>query len=360
MHYLCTRNIAHYKNCFTMKRVILTGLFALFLTNIFAQSNELLNLRIEARGDYQHENVDGDKVNDNCGFKGRFLNIRMDGNISEEFSYSYRQRLNKPNKDATFFDATDWIYLTYTKNNWSISAGKLVVGLGGYEYDRAPIDIYFASEYWNNIPCYRLGASVTFTTDSKRDKFVAQICESPFRSKETNTDNEEMFAYNLLWYGSHGWFNTIYSLNMIEYMPEKYISYIILGHKINFGEFSLELDIINRALSGHAFLGKDLSVIGELMWSPTNSLNLFTHISYDVNNTDKYGDFCVMPDTEITRAGLGLEFFPIKGSKDVRLHLNGCYTWGNNSNPLGVLTDKQTVVDAGVTWKMNLLSFKRR
>lgn len=342
-----------------MRKLILVGLFALSFANIFAQSNELLNLRIEARGDYQHETIDGDKIHNNSGFKGKFLNIRMDGNISEEFSYSYRQRLNKPNKDASFFDATDWIYLTYTKKNWSVSAGKLVVGLGGYEYDRAPIDIYYASEYWNNIPCYQLGASVAFTTNNKNDKFVAQICESPFRKNAGNIDNKEMLAYNVMWYGSHDWFNTIYSVNMIEYLPEKFINYIVLGHKLNVGDFSMELDIMNRAVSGHAFLGKDMSVMGELMWSPINCLNIFTHISYDVNNTNKQGDYCVLPGTEITRAGLGVEFFPIKNSKDVRLHLNGCYTWGSN-NPLGALSDKQTIIDAGVTWKMDLLSFKRK
>lgn len=342
-----------------MRKFILVGLFALSFANIFAQSNELLNLRIETRGDYQHETIDGDKIHNNSGFKGKFLNIRMDGNISEEFSYSYRQRLNKPNKDASFFDATDWIYLTYTKKNWSVSAGKLVVGLGGYEYDRAPIDIYYASEYWNNIPCYQLGASVAFTTNNKNDKFVVQICESPFRKNAGNIENKEMLAYNVMWYGSHDWFNTIYSVNMIEYLPEKFINYIVLGHKLNVGDFSMELDIMNRAVSGHAYLGKDMSVMGELMWSPINCLNIFTHISYDVNNTNKQGDYCVLPGTEITRAGLGVEFFPIKNSKDVRLHLNGCYTWGSN-NTLGALSDKQTIIDAGVTWKMDLLSFKRK
>lgn len=342
-----------------MKRILFSGILFLILANAFSQKNEVLNLRIEARGDYQREEIDGEEINDNSGFKGKFLNIRMDGNISDEFSYSYRQRLNKPNSDATFFDATDWIYLTYTKENWSVSAGKQVVGIGGYEYDRAPIDLYFTSEFWNNVPCYQMGANIAFTTNSKKDRLVLQICESPFRKNILNTENEEMLAYNFLWYGSHGWFNTIYSVNMMEYLPGKYVNYIALGHKLNFGDFSLELDVVNRAASGGAFFGKDMSVMGELMWKPIKSLNIFTHFSYDVNNSDKAYDFCILPGTEIKRAGLGVEFFPIKDSNDVRLHLNGCYTWGRNSNPAGVLTDKQTIIDAGITWRMDVLSLKR-
>ena len=62
-----------------------------------AQDNELVTLRIEARLDYTQEYVQGEKINDNSGFKGKYLNIRMDGTVAEGLTYSYRQRLNKPN-----------------------------------------------------------------------------------------------------------------------------------------------------------------------------------------------------------------------------------------------------------------------
>ncbi|MBQ7878108.1 MAG: porin [Bacteroidaceae bacterium] len=342
-----------------MKKRTLLGLLMLCCATLFAQENRLINLRMEARADYQSEYRNSSAVNDNSGFKGKFLNIRMDGNITDDFSYSYRQRLNKPNGNASFFDATDWIYLTYTNSNWSLSAGKQVVGIGGYEYDRAPIDLYFCSEYWNNIPCYKIGASVAYTTDSGKDKYLLQVCESPFRDNQFNIENKQMYAYNLMWYGSHGWFNTIYSTNIIEFLPGKYINYIVLGHKVNFGCFSLELDIMNRATDEHAFFGKDMSIMGELQWRPLESLNVFAHVTYDVNNTDAAGDFCVVPGTEITRVGGGVEFYPIKGSPDVRLHLNGCYTYGCNGNSAGALQPEQTILAAGITWRMNLLSLKR-
>lgn len=338
-----------------MKRYFFTGLLALCFTMLSAQ-NELVNLRIEARADYQREYIDDSEIKKNCGFEGKYLNIRMDGNIGYGFSYSYRQRLNKPNKDASFFDATDWIYLTYTHNNWSFSGGKQVVGIGGYEYDRAPIDLYFCSEYWNNIPCYRIGVSAAYTTDSGNDKFVAQICESPWR-----TDDNDTYAYNLMWYGTHGWFSTIYSINMIEVYPGKYINYIALGNRFNFGDFTVNIDLMNRSTDEHTFIGKDLSIMGEVAWMPTESLNIFAKATYDVNNTNSTADLCVLPGTEITRVGAGVEFYPLDNgkNKDVRLHANASYTFGDNGNTAGILADKQSYFDIGATWRINLLSLKR-
>ena len=333
-------------------------LLALFCCqSVFSQQNEaLLNLGVETRVDYQREYIDGDAINDNCGFEGKYLNIRMDGRINDKFSYSYRQRLNKQHEDQSFFDATDWVYLKYQMNEqWALSVGKQVVAIGGYEYDRAPIDLYFCSEYWNNIPCYQLGVNGIFTFNAGRDQLVAQVCESPF-----NLPDEDMYAFNILWYGSHGWFNSIYSVNMLEYLPGKYINYIVLGNKFNVGDFSLELDFMNRAVSNQTFLFKDVSLMGELSYAPSEKLNIFAKATYDVNKSNKSGDNCVMPGTELTRVGAGVEFYPLSGgNKSIRLHAAFCQTFGDNGNPTGVLQPEQSFFDVGLKWKMNLLSFKR-
>ena len=334
----------------TMKKNLLTGLFALCFTSLMAQS-ELTNLRVEARADYQREYIDEKSVDQNNGFKGKYLIIRMDGSLGEGFTYSYRQRLNKAHSDQSYFDATDWITLTYTTGNWSISGGKQVVAIGGYEYDLAPIDVYFASEYWNNIHCYQLGASLTWKNKKGSDSFTAQVTQSPFRA---NAD--DMYAYNLMWCGSHGWFSTLYSANLIEYLPGKYISYIALGNKFNIGEVTVGIDLMNRASDGHTFIGKNITAIGEVSWMPTDKINIFAKATYDVNNTNTASDICVASGTEITRVGAGIEFYPMpNGSKDVRLHANSCYTFGKGT---GALADKQSIFDAGITWRINLLKKK--
>lgn len=331
-----------------MKKTLLTGLLALCFATGWAQSKKI-NLRIEGRIDAQSEKVDDTKIEENCGFKGKYLNIRMDGELGQGFSYSYRQRLNKAHKDQSYFDATDWLTLTYTTGNWSFSGGKQVVGIGGYEYDTAPIDIYYYSEYCSQIACYQMGVSAAYTTDSGSDKFMVQYSQSPFRANAS-----DMYAYNFMWCGSHGWFNTLYSANMIEYMPGKFISYIALGNKFNVGDFSLELDIMNRATDSHTFFGKDMSIMSKLSWSPSEQLTFFGKATYDVNKSGSGADYCVVSGTEITRVGAGWEYFPMKGSKDVRLHLNFHYTFGSNGNSAGALIDKQSIVDVGGTWRINI------
>ncbi len=339
-----------------MKKLILTAVLALTAFGLAAQENEILNLNIEARLDYMQEYRQGDKVNAASGFKGKYLNIIMNGNLGAGFSYSYKQRLNKPHSDATFFDATDWLHVTYTIKNWSISAGKQVAGIGGFEYDAAPIDLYFCSEYWNNIPCYQIGASAAYTTNDGNDKIMLQFCESPFRRSAVNPDQKEMFAYNAIWYGSHDFYSSIWSVNMIEYAPGKFINYIALGNRFTFSGFTIDLDIMNRAVGGGGFLGRDMSFMFNAGWNPVDRLTVFVKCTHDFNNSDKAGDWCVTPGTSVTRIGGGIEYFPVR---NLRLHLNYCYTDGTNGAAGGALQPRQNIIDAGITWKMDVLNIKK-
>jgi hypothetical protein len=341
-----------------MKHLFTTILAALITLSAAGQESRLHKLDLEARVDYMQEYQSEAKFNDASGFKGKYLNIRIDGDLVENVSYSYRQRLNKPSKDATFFDATDWITISYRLDNWTVSGGKQVVGIGGFEYDGAPIDLYFCSEYWNNIACYQYGASLAWETNSRNDKLMLQFCESPFRRNALNTENKEMFAYNIMWTGSHGLYSSLYSLNFIEYLPGKFINYLALGNRFTIGDFRIDLDFMNRAVSAKDF-GKDFSVMCELKWFPLKRLDIFAKATHDRNLSEEAGDWCVAPGTSITRIGGGIEYYPVKDSKALRLHLNCCYTYGKVAETT-VLKDKQTIIDAGITWKMNMLNLKRK
>ena len=155
-----------------MKRYgnILCGILAVLLGGNVAMAQEAakVNLRLEARGDAQYENIEGLMIDGNTGFRGKQLNLRLNGNINEAWSYVYRQRMGKPNGDASYLDAVDHINLTYTTGAWSFTGGKQTVAVGGYEYDRTPIDFYFGSEYWYNMACYQWGvnAKYKFGTES--------------------------------------------------------------------------------------------------------------------------------------------------------------------------------------------------
>ena len=118
---------------------------------------------------------------------------------------------------------------------------------------------------------------------------------------------------------------------------------------------------MNRATDDHAFFLKDCSVRGELSCMVNKKLNVFGRMSYVVNKTNSVGDMCVLPGTEITRLGAGLEYYPLpEGNRNLRFHLYACHSFGKNGNPAGTMQDEQTFVDLGVKFKVDILSLTNK
>lgn len=292
-------------------------------------------------------------MEDESGFAGKFLNFILDGNISDKFSYHFRYRFNKLNSAQDFFEATDWAYLDYDINkNWRVSAGKQVVAIGGYEYDRAPIDVYFYSGFCNGLPaCYEFGISGQYTTNDGRNTILLQISNSPFTSKSIRF--EGLYAYNLMWYGRYGVFNSMYSVNLIEYSPGHYINYIALGNQFNAGPVCIELDYMNRYGGGKHFFN-DFTIVGKVTYNIAGRVNIFAKGGYDYNDAQTPGiyptndyriyDLAVLPGTRYGFYGAGVEFFPMKNSQNVRLHAYWCSSTADT---------KAHNVGIGFRWRLN-------
>lgn len=341
-----------------MKLRNILPLLAFSALSAMAQESKPVSLDVESRGDYQHVTVDGSKIKDESGFRGNIVNIIIKGDISPKFSYGFRNRLNKMNKDNTFFDATDWLYLTYKPTkNLSFITGKYIVLVAGWELLPAPIDCYSLSEFCYNFPCYQWGVVGEYTTNDGKNTFNAQVCQSPYQKpyKAATSKSADMYAFNTMWTGRYGFIEPYCSVNLMEYAPKKYINYISLCSKFHFADnVQLELDYWNRAASHQAFLGKDCSVIGQLSYQPTEKLNLFGKVSYEVNHSGTAADGAVMDGTELTRVSAGVEYYPLK-EKNVRVHGNYSYAFGKNTNPNGVVQDKMSLVNVGVTWRGKVL-----
>lgn len=315
--------------------------------------SEILRLDVEARLDYQWVTNDGHTDDSRSGFEGKYLVMRIDGMIMPGLTYSWRQRFNK---NTSLFEATDWVYLDYAVNRWNFQAGKEVVAIGGYEYDRAPIDLYGCSVFWNNIPCYAFGVAAGYGI-SENDRLSFQVTESPF----ANSGCRNIYGYNLMWNGRHGIFESIYSVNMMEYAKGHFINYIALGNKFTVDKLRLELDFMNRASSHQQFLFKDCSIMAELSYSPSDKWRIYGKYTYDVNKAATEADLVVRTGTELNMAGAGLEFFPLmKERHRLRLHAGCYYSWGHNANPANTMQDKTMYATAGLTWDMNLLNIKRK
>lgn len=324
-------------------------------TNTSTRANtDLLNIRLKARADWQGTWQDGDMEDANSGFEGKYLMMIVDGRITNGVTYSWRQRFNKSTFDSNFFDSTDWLNVTYTVSDFDFSAGKQVVGIGGWEYDRNPVDLYSTSLFWQNVPCFQFGVSAGYQF-TPNGHLMAQVSQSMFHS----SSNRNMYGYNLLWKGTHGIWQTLYSANLTEYAPGKYINYLMLGNRFTPGNFEIELDLMNRAASHQTFLFKDCSVIGEIAYRPAPAWRIHGKMTYDVNRTHTAADLCVLPGTELSMAGGGIEFYPLKKKRtSLRLHANCYHSWGKNSNSADLMQKGTTVLDFGVSWDMNVLNLK--
>ena len=361
-----------YQNLNNMKRpfikILCLVVALLGVTTLHAQEeardvNEIFKLGVEARFDYLNQALDGEQLYDASGLAVRYINLRLDGSIGKQFTYSWRQRLNKMYSAQAFVDNMDWLHITYRPTaNWAISAGKQVVMIGGWEYDRAPIDLYFCSEFWNNVSCYQFGASVAFTTNKGNDTILFQACQSPYNNAILNYDEDgnklgDLYAYNLYWTGSHGCFTALYSFNLVQYAPGKYDKYIALGNQFKFGDAQIQLDLMNRGPKAKDLLFDNFSIMAEFAYLIANRVNVFAKATYDKIGESSIISSGLIPGTEITRVGGGVEYYPLggRGNRDLRLHAAYAYNFGDNTNPDGTANGKGSYLTVGLTWKINVV-----
>ena len=324
------------------------------------EDNEIFKLGIEARFDYLNQAVDGTHDIAGSGFKVRYFNLRMDGQITSKFSYSWRQRFNRANSLSEFAQNTDWLTLTYKPiPNLSISAGKQVLMIGGWEYDRAPMDLYFCSEFWNNVNCYQIGASVAFTTTEGNDTILFQACQSPYDTASTSVD---YYAYNLYWSGSHGCFTALYSINFMQYAPGEYDKYIALGNQFKFGDATIQLDYMSRGPKVKDHFFDNFSVMGEFSYLIADRVNVFAKTTYDKIGNSSIAASGLIGGTEILRLGTGVEYYPLggQGNRDVRLHAAYAYNIGTNSNLYGTALGDGSYFTVGLTWKIDVMSAAKK
>lgn len=323
--------------------------------SVTARHTDLLDINVRARVDWQNTWEDSHVRDSDSGFEGKYLMMRLDGRIVDGITYSWRQRFNKAAFDGSFFDATDWVYVDWATGDFNFTAGKQAVAIGGWEYDRNPVDLYGTGVFWQNVACWQMGVSAGWTPRDSDDHLQFQVSQSMFHS----SGNRNMYGYSLLWRGTHGLWSPIWSVNLTEWAKGRYINYIMLGNRFDYDAVTLEFDLMNRYAGGQAFLLRDCSVVADLSWRPSPAWKLHAKYTYDVNRAGNAADSFVLPGTELSMAGGGVEFYPLRKARtSLRLHAN-CYgSWGRNTNDADLMQDRTVVLDCGVTWDMNLFRLK--
>ena len=312
-----------------MKKYILILVFTLCTASSFAQLTKdndygINQLRFEVRTDFDCFSY-GDTVF--SGFTGKYLNFVLFGDITDNFYYAYRQRINNLQSQAKFFDATDYLYLGWRiTKNLSLTAGKEIVAIGGLEYDLAPIDIYFNSRFWDNINCFRFGANLEYTTNDGKNTFVLQFTNSPF---DNSVVYGSLYNYSFLWRANFKYLHPVCSVNMFEVKKGSFLNLIALGLAFDFGAIEGYIDAQNRGHGDHdVFFGKDITVIGRLgvkFWQ--EKMHFFVKGGCDINDAQDHTmqsiqvlDPLVYPGTDVLFYGGGIEYWPIQGKNDIRIH----------------------------------------
>ena len=319
-------------------------------------------LSVEGRVDYDYFN------SNTGGLDGKFFNFEMKGSFLQDFTYRIRQRIDMTAGGSK----TDFMILSYHPHkNWSVTAGRMPLAVGGWEYDLPPIDVYFASLFWNNFACYDIGGQVEFHTNDGNHDIIFQITNSTFNRYNENgfIRLPNRYTYNLIWYGRMGAFTSSYSINFMEQNKGEYINYIALGNMFDFGKLDFYVDFMNRGFLNQKdfFLG-DFTIIGEVKYAFTDKFTAMLKGGYDRN---KHGyidydatpfptaipyDMAVTPGVEYLFGGLGFEAYPYKGNKNVRLH--GLFAFNELTQPVDDMLNPNSTnlsfqAQVGVTWRIN-------
>ena len=278
-------------------------------------------------------------------FGGDGLFLDVNGKINSHFSYSLHHRIaNIEGTDGLGFDNTDWLFLTYETDKFSITAGKDAIFVGNFEYDAADIDSYWHlnSLFWNTIAAWQWGVSAAWYPEDDHS-LSFQVSNSPFSSWAIGN----LFAYALAWRGSWDFYESYWSANLWQYDTKAYVGSINLGNRFYLGDFSVDLEYMTRGLSGKGLFTDDITlhVVPSYEWEWGRA---FAKLGWERINEDTMGyDFT----GSNLFYGAGLELFPIKNYKDLRIHA----VWGANNNYSG-----EHILQIGLKWNLELTEAGKR
>ena len=320
--------------------IILSAILLCLTSN--AQTIDYLG--IESRGSFLQQTKDENGYSD---LRAEYFNIQMRGTVTKNVTYRIRQRMNIPIDSENPFRATDLLSITWNPTpKWSLTAGKTSILIGGYEYDSAPIDVYFYSQF-----CTNLQQAFAFAINSDYEfmpgqSLVLQVCNSPLSS-----GFQDAYSYNAAWSGNiGGWLHTIWSCNMVEDMDHNFINYLALGNHMTFGGLAFDIDLFHRASPRQEkFFFSDYSIISKLIWT-TGNWNWCAKAGYEQNdafNVDASGksfDTVIPAGTRYFYGGAGIEYFP-KGNQNIRFHL--AYFRNNY--------DHTNNVSLGIKWAVDII-----
>ena len=325
-----------------MKR-LLVFFGVVFMTICSAvNAQEVPDISLDARFGYNQDFAGGPGR-----FSGDGLYLDINGSINPHFSYSLNHRIAAPayGEGITGFDATNWLTLTYEIGNFAITAGKDALMVGSFEYDAYDLDTYYDmnSMFYNMLDCWQWGVSASwYPADGQSVTF--QFANSPFAWED------DYFAYNAAWRGEWDFYESYWTVNMWQFEQDRYVKALNLGNRFYIGGLTLDLEYMTRATDMKSLFKDDFTFLAAPSYEFGDSFRVFAKfgwervaegLPYELAYEDYVG-------SDYLFYGAGVEFFPLKEDKDVRLHA----AW--SSNNFG-----DNYLNVGVTWKFDLTGAAR-
>lgn len=258
----------------------------------------------------------------------------FEGSVGENFSYSMSNHWLSTDPKALYqnafrsddVDFIDWLTLSYTVGRFTFTLGKDMLAIGGYELDPMDVDQHptLCSTFWHNCAIYQWGAKVEYATKDEASTLAFQAASSPFGEFPFKS---KLFSYSFIWYGEYGCFAPIWSANLIEFERGNFVKMASLGNGFYFDNFSAEVDLMYKHLNydGH---NHEATVSAKLCYAPTDKVEIFVKGGYEYRSAmDIFGyedEFSFIPTDLSSRSygfyGGGVNYYPLKSGKDLRLH----------------------------------------
>lgn len=263
----------------------------------------------------------------------------FEGNITENLSFSvcnhwlssepkYLYQNTWHSDDVTW---CDWANLTYSFGNFYVTAGKDVIPIGGFEFEQYDYDLHpdLCSSLWNNFVCYQWGGKIGFMNEDETQGLAFMLSSSPYSVRPFG---EGLMSYSLQYSGSYGPLNLLYSTNMIG-NGDGYDWVFSLGHQIEAGDFTFELDATNKVSDEYAVLRNGVSAFASAYYNPSDKWEFLVRGGIDRATSDisiMSGDAIFIDSEKYSNYSFGgaAHWFPLKGSKDLRLHAAAAYNTG--------------------------------
>lgn len=293
------------------------------------QKSSSTNVYLRSRLNFQTVGSEGVVASD-------FLRLVVEGTFAKDFSYIFRQRLNKAPKDGQFLDATDYLYINWRKNNWEIGGGKHYIACGDYEYISSTYDIYIMPTFYDGLV-----GMYTYLADVSRyvgtEKLTFQVSNSLYAPATTDLAGISFDVDGRVGFWEHNW-----SVNGFEREKGKWNAFQCLGNIFHVNHADIYLDLTHRFDFAKPTFFKDFSACVKFRYTPVEWVNVIGKVSWDYKEAGIEDP--MLPDgTDHWLAGGGFEFFPVKTYRNLRLH---CVAW-NDSGVFHSLT--------GFSWQLDIL-----